>query len=291
MVVQVFTYKNTTMKILFSSVLLLASCWLIAQEEADFYALEKVAIPDSIMLEVGGMDFLPDGRLAVCTRRGEVWLIDNLGAGATYKLFTRGLHEPLGLAVRDGSIYVSQRGEMTRLEDTNGDDRADVFETVYELPLTGNYHEYHYGPLFRPDGSMLSTLNVGWEGGGVSRVPWRGWMMGNNNKDRRLIPYAAGLRSPAGFGTNIDGEVFVAENQGDWIGSGRITHLEKGDFAGHKASLNWADQPGSEVTVKSEDETSRSLVAARYPGRIYRGDYCGPYGRWFWSLRRSVVCV
>lgn len=253
------------MKILLSLILILAGGGLTAQKEADFYAIEKVKIPDSIMLEVGGMDFLPDGRLAVCTRRGEVWLISNLAGETTYTLFTRGLHEPLGLAARDGSIYVSQRGEMTRLEDTNGDDRADVFETVYELPLTGNYHEYHYGPLFRPDGTMLATLNVGWEGGGVSRVPWRGWMMGNNNKDNRLIPYAAGLRSPAGFGTNMEGDVFIAENQGDWIGSGRITHLEKGDFAGHKASLNWADQPGSEVTVKPEEITDdyKTMYAAK----------------------------
>ncbi len=108
------------------------------------------------------MDFMSDGRLAVCTRRGEVWLIGDLENEATYQLFARGLHEPLGLAVKDGAIYVSQRAEVTKLEDTNGDGRADLFETVYELPLTGNYHEYHYGPLFRTDGSMLSTLNVGW---------------------------------------------------------------------------------------------------------------------------------
>lgn len=258
-------YKYSTMRLIFVFFTLFTACFLQAQQESDYYTLSKINIPAEIKLEVGGMDFLPDGRLAVCTRRGEVWLIGNLENEPTYQLFTRGLHEPLGLTVRDGAIYVAQRGEMTRLLDTNGDDRADVFETVYELPLTGNYHEYHYGPLFRPDGSMLATLNVGWEGGGVSRVPWRGWMMGNNNKNNDLIPYAAGLRSPAGFGTNAEGDVFVAENQGDWIGSGRITHLEKGDFAGHKASLNWADQPGSEVTVTSSEVTDdyKTMYAAK----------------------------
>ncbi|WP_020567939.1 plastocyanin/azurin family copper-binding protein [Neolewinella persica] len=241
-------------------------CSLFAQQESDYYVLTKVNIPEAIKLEVGGMDFMPDGRLAVCTRRGEVWLIGDMAENEpTYQLFARGLHEPLGLAVKDGAIYVSQRGEVTKLEDTNNDDRADVFVTVYELPLTGNYHEYHYGPLFRPDGSMLSTLNVGWEGGGVSRVPWRGWMMRYDNEENKLVPYAAGLRSPAGFGTNIEGDVFVAENQGDWIGSGRITHLEEGDFAGHKASLNWADQPGSKVTVRPDDinDDYKTMYAAR----------------------------
>ena len=226
---------------------------LAAQQESDYYTIGKVAIPANIELEVGGMDFMPDGRLAICTRRGEVWLAKDLADQTSWQLFARGLHEPLGLAVRDGAIYVSQRAEVTKLEDTNGDDRADVFETLYELPLTGNYHEYHYGPLFRPDGSAMATLNVGWHGGGTSRVPWRGWMMRYDPAKQKLMPYAAGLRSPAGFGTNAEGDVFVAENQGDWIGSGRITHLAEGDFAGHKASLRWADQPDSKVTVRPDD--------------------------------------
>jgi azurin len=257
--------KKRTMRYLSVLFLLSACCNLFAQQEADYYTISKVNIPEAIKLEVGGMDFMSDGRLAVCTRRGEVWLIGDLENEATYQLFARGLHEPLGLAVKDGAIYVSQRAEVTKLEDTNGDGRADLFETVYELPLTGNYHEYHYGPLFRTDGSMLSTLNVGWEGAGVSRVPWRGWMMRYDSEDHKLVPYAAGLRSPAGFGTNIEGDVFVAENQGDWIGSGRITHMAEGDFAGHKASLNWAEEPGSKVSVRLDDinDDYKTMYAAR----------------------------
>ncbi|MFT5990499.1 MAG: putative cupredoxin-like copper-binding protein [Neolewinella sp.] len=231
----------------------LCTCALAAQQESDYYAIESISIPEEIELEVGGMDFMADGRLAICTRRGEVWLAGDLGDKTTWELFARGLHEPLGLAAKDGAIYVSQRAEVTKLEDTNGDGRADVFETVYELPLTGNYHEYHYGPLIMPNGSMMSTLNVGWEGSGVSKVPWRGWMMRYDPTDKKLKPWAAGLRSPAGFGTNIEGDIFVAENQGDWIGSGRITHLAEGDFAGHAASLKWADQPGSKVSVRMDD--------------------------------------
>lgn len=247
----------------FATVLLCLS--LSAQREDDYYKIEKITIPKGVELEVGGMDFMADGRLAVCTRRGEIWLIDDLENDASYVQFARGLHEPLGLAVNDGAIYVSQRGEVTKLEDTNGDDRADRFETVYELPLTGNYHEYHYGPLFRPDGSMMATMNVGWEGGGVSHVKWRGWMMQYDTEAKKLKPYAAGLRSPAGFGTNAQGDIFVAENQGDWIGSGRITHLAEGDFAGHRESLAWADRPGSKVKTRLDDihDDYKTMYAAR----------------------------
>ena len=239
------------------ALLFLCPTVLAAQQESDYYVLEKVTIPEDIALEVGGMDFLPDGRLAVCTRTGEVWLIDDLDGTPTYVRFARGLHEPLGLTAHDGSVYVSQRGEVTRLTDSDGDDRADRYETVYELPLTGNYHEYHYGPLVRPDGSMMTTLNVGWEGKGVSKAPWRGWMMRYDPAHDRLEPYATGLRSPAGFGVNPAGDLFVAENQGDWIGSGRITHLRAGDFAGHPAGLAWADQPDSPVELRPGDITNQ----------------------------------
>ncbi|MTB50785.1 plastocyanin/azurin family copper-binding protein [Lewinella sp. W8] len=238
---------------------------LNGQSEADYYQLEQVSIPTFIELEVGGMDFLPDGRLVVCTRRGEVWLISNPGPDAAYSLFARGLHEPLGLSCRGEDIYVAQRGEVTLLRDRNQDGRADYFETVYDLPLTGNYHEYHYGPMFLPDGTMMTTLNLGWEGKGVSNSKWRGWMMQYDPDEKELLPFAVGLRSPAGFGTNAEGDIFVAENQGDWIGSGRITHLKRGDFAGHPAGLRWADQPGSPVKLREEDihDDFKTMYAAR----------------------------
>lgn len=242
------------MRSLYALLFFLLTLPLVSQEEADFYTLEALDIPEEIKLEVGGMDFLPSGELAVVTRRGEVWIIqDPTGDSQSYALFARGLHEPLGLSAHDGDIYVAQRGEVTRLRDRDGDGTADVYETVYDMPLTGNYHEYHYGPLFLPDGSFLTTRNVGWEGRGVSKAPFRGWMLRYDPAAEDLIPWAAGMRSPAGFGTNMEGDVFVAENQGDWIGSGRITHLKEGDFAGHPASLRWADAEGSGIKLREDD--------------------------------------
>ena len=259
------TFNLIDMQSIRLTLLLLCALPLVAQEESDYYTLENIAIPEEIKLEVGGMDFLPNGDLAVCTRRGEVFVVSEPGGAAEYSLFARGLHEPLGLTVHDGAIYIAQRGEITRLEDRDGDGTADVYATVNELPLTGNYHEYHYGPLFRPDGSMMTTRNVGWEGRGVSKSDFRGWMMQYDPASDELIPYAAGLRSPAGFGTNLDGDIFVAENQGDWIGSGRITHLEKGDFAGHPASLRWSDRDGSSVELREEElnDEFRTMYTAR----------------------------
>ncbi len=222
----------------------------IAQRESAHYAISTVPIPADVQLEVGGLAFTDDNQLGVSTRRGEIWLIDNpQSQQPTFRRYASGLHEPLGLAYRQGSFYTAQRAELTKLTDTNQDGRADVFRTIYTWPLSGNYHEYSYGPLFLPDGDMLVTLNLSWVGEGASLSKWRGWML-KISEEGEMTPMATGLRSPAGFGFNANGDVFYAENQGDWIASGRITHLEEGDFAGNPAGLRWTSDPASPLKMK-----------------------------------------
>ena len=224
--------------------------------ENDYYRMSTVPIPENVVLEVGGLETLPDGRLAVATRRGEVWLIENPGSvkgGRPYfTRFAQGLHEALGLSYRDGALYTSQRSELTRLRDTNGDGKADRYETVYSWPLSGNYHEYSFGPVFSPSGDMIVTLNLAWIGYGESFVKWRGWML-KIAPDGGMTPVAAGFRSPSSFGYNLAGDLFYAENQGDWVGSGGISHVESGDFMGNPMGLKWSGEPGSPVTLTKSD--------------------------------------
>jgi len=191
-----------------------------AIEESDYYQLSTLNIPEGIILEAGGLAFNEIGQLAVPTRRGEVWLITNPDTDTpTFQRFGQGLHEPLGIAYHEGGYYIAQRGELIKLEDTTGNGIADLYETVYRWPLTGNYHEYSYGPLFLPDGDMIVTLNLSWIGHGASLTTWRGWML-KITEDGDMTPIATGLRSPVGIGLNADGDLFYTENQGDWIGSG-----------------------------------------------------------------------
>ena len=228
----------------------------IAAKEAEYYRMSTVAPPEGVVLEVGGLETMPDGRLAVATRRGDVWLIENPasanGGQPHFSRFAQGLHEALGLAYRDGSLLTTQRSELTRLRDTDGDGRADVYETVQAWPLSGNYHEYSFGPVFGPKGEMNVTLNLAWVGYGESFVKWRGWML-QAGPDGKLAPFATGFRSPSSFGYNLEGDLFYAENQGDWVGSGGITHVERGDFVGNPKGLKWSGEPGSPVTLKVSD--------------------------------------
>ncbi len=244
-----------------------------APSEADYYRMVTLPIPEKVVLEVGGLETLPDGRLAVATRRGEVWLVENPeglnGSRPHFTRFAQGLHEALGLTWRDGALYTAQRSELTRLRDIDGDGKADRYETVYAWPLSGNYHEYSFGPVFSPKGDLVVTLNLAWVGYGDSFVKWRGWML-RITPDGKMTPVAAGFRSPSSFGYNLEGDLFYSENQGDWVGSGGITHVETGDFVGNPTSLRWSGEPGSPVKLAKSDIPDagepKFEVAKRVPG-------------------------
>ena len=89
-----------------------------SSKEATYYQIVDLPVPENILLEVGGLATMPDGRVALCTRRGDVWLIENPymknGRQPKFKLFASGLHEALGLAYRNNALYIAQRGELTR---------------------------------------------------------------------------------------------------------------------------------------------------------------------------------
>lgn len=247
------------MRTIFTTLLAVVSLTAVwAQEspkEEDFFKILKVTAPEGTLLEVGGLTTLPDGSLGVATRRGDVWIVENPTSRKPYfRKFASGLHEILGLTYRDGALFCAQRGELTKLVDTDKNGKADVFETVYAWPLSGHYHEYSFGPKIAPDGQFFVTGNVAfgdeewWRG--ESRVPWRGWTM-KINENGQMQPWATGMRSPCGLGI-YDNELFYADNQGDWMGSGGIVHVKRGAFVGHPAGLRWTGAANSPVKLTAE---------------------------------------
>jgi len=240
-----------------------------AKKEAEYYKIVDVPIPQEVLLEVGGLVLTDEDKLGVSTRRGDVWVIDKpYGQNPKYTRYAQGLHEPLGLNYKNNAFYLSQRGELTRLEDKNGDGKADAYKTIYSWPLSGNYHDYSYGPKFMDNGDMLVTLNLSWIGHGASLSKWRGWLL-QITPEGEMTPIATGLRSPSGFEINAEGDIFYTENQGDWVGSGRMTHLEKGDFAGNPEGLVWTDDPKSPLKLKMEDiEKESGLSLYEYSKKV-----------------------
>jgi glucose/arabinose dehydrogenase len=209
--------------------------------ESDYYPITTFEIPEGEVLEAGAFQRMPDGRLAVATRRGEIWMIRNPLAeevsAEQFQRYAHGLHEPLGLALREDWLYVTQRPDISRLRDTNGDGRADRFEVVAEgWEISGDYHEYAFGSKFDAAGNQWVVLCL--TGSFGSNVPYRGWCL-RVSADGTVTPTCSGIRSPGGIGFNADEDVFYTDNQGPWNGTCGLKHLVPGKFMGHPAGLRW----------------------------------------------------
>ncbi len=234
----------------------LGAMWGTAAEEAKYYPIVNIPIPSGVPMRPGGMEVLPDGRLAVGTRRGDIYLVDGAFESPPrpeYRLFASGQDEIFSLSWRDGALTATTWGEVTRITDADGDGVADRYDT-----LTSNWgyaegHEFAFGSKHDPEGNIWVALGL--SGSYESHNLFRGWAV-KVTPQGRMIPVCSGLRSPGGVGTNAAGAMFVIESQGPWNGCCSLKPLREGAFLGHPASYNWypfaKDMPAPSVEPRSD---------------------------------------
>ena len=236
-----------------------------SSEEADYYTVEFLPLPEGEVLEVGGLDLDEDGTLYASTRRGQVWRLRHVLEADLSKvrtdLIAEGLQEGLGLDVRSNGLHVLQRGALVRLADLDGDDYCETtIQLTDEWGLSGNYHEFAFGLPGTPQDGYFIGLNVGffeadwWLGQSV--VPYRGWVLRYIERNGRSMvePFACGFRSPCGLSLDPNGELFVTDNQGDWVAASPVFHVQKDKFYGHPSSLRWREDYLATATLPSKTE-------------------------------------
>jgi hypothetical protein len=224
----------------FSLFLLSTAAAFAAPKESDFYTITTFDTPKETAMEVSAIELMPGGKLALGTRRGEIWLVSGAEtANPKYQLFAGGQHEIMGLAWKDGSLYTTNRYEVARLKDEDGDGRADTFATLCDKwGVSGDYHEYAFGSRFDKNGDLWVVLCL--TGSFDSKVPFRGWAI-RVKPDGTFVPTCSGIRSPGGMGFDADGEVYYTDNQGPWHGACTLQHLIPGTFQGHPGGNRWYD--------------------------------------------------
>lgn len=248
----------------------LGEYWGTAEEEAKYYKIVEIPIPKGMALEAGSFEVLPDNRLVIGTRRGDIYFVEGAfdrNPQPKYKRFARGLDEVFGIGYRNGAFYVTQQTEVTRITDTNEDGRADLFETLSDDWGFRHYHEFAFGSKPDKEGNVWVVLCL--SKSYHSLAPFRGWCVKVTPKGE-TIPICSGIRSPCGIGTNEHGVMFYAESQGPWNGSCSLKVLQPGGFMGHPASFNWYElaknmgpapvQPNTNSRMLTERKRVKELV-------------------------------
>ncbi|MFD6445790.1 family 16 glycoside hydrolase [Promicromonospora sp. NPDC060204] len=258
--------------------------------------------PDGFEPMVSGLDWTDDDRLAVVTagsvspggwvedpEPGEVFLLDNVtGATSkdqvTYEKVATDLFNPMGVAVIGESIYVSERDKLTELTDPDGDGFYDDHRTVAEWPFGGNFHEFAFGLLY-DDESFYVNLSVAINNGGATTDPQpaqnRGTAIKVDRETGEVEFVAGGLRTPNGMVKGPDGELFVMDNQGAWLPSSKLVHIEQGKFFNHftNPSGPYDAQPVSapalwvpQNEIGNSPSSPVQLTEGPYAGQLVFGD-------------------
>ncbi|WP_017446784.1 hypothetical protein [Gayadomonas joobiniege] len=227
----------------------------------DGYSIKTISTPKDVRFHVTGMDSNNKGELFVATRFGDVWRYKK----NNWLKVAEGLHEPTGLMCdQDGSIIVAHKPELTRLVDEDGDGVSDRYINMASgWDFHDNYHEFNFAPVKDKQGNYYGTLNLGHGvpdslsiGAMDTAGGYRGWAY-QVNQQGEFVPYAYGLRSPAGIGISPNNQVFFTDNQGDWVETSKLHLLKKDAFYGHPVSLR--DHPDWTVEKILEQKDNFNL--------------------------------
>ncbi|GAA2533093.1 hypothetical protein Ahu01nite_097230 [Winogradskya humida] len=242
--------------------------------------------------QVSAMDWFPDGRLAIATWggsdtvAGEVYILNGVtGDGpVTYRKIASGLREPMGLKIVDGTIYVSQKHELTELTDTTGDGVIDQYRRVATWPFDGNFHEFAFGLLYK-DGYFYLNLSVSIDLGGATTQPQgspnRGTSLKINRATGAVQYVAGGLRTPDGLGWGPEGDLLVLDNQGGWLPASKLVQIKQDRFFGHYTNPDgpYDDRPVTQPVlwlpqneIANSPSTPLMLDSGPYAGQVLFGD-------------------
>jgi hypothetical protein len=200
-------------------------------DESGPFAIDTFTIPYDNKFKAlffcTGLDFLPDGRIAVCTCHGDVWLVKQSGDTCSWQRFATGLYQPLGLKVVDGKIIVLERGQLTRLHDYNNDGEADYYECLANDWHTGpGEHSYDTCLETDPQGNFFHFKT------GDTDLPSGGCLLKTAKDGSKTEIFCTGFRHPIGLGISPTGLVVGADQEGNYMPATRVDEYKPGGFYG-----------------------------------------------------------
>ena len=202
------------------------------------YVVDSLTLPKAnpwnSWMRTTALDFFADGRMAVSTLNGDVWIVSGIDgnlAKLNWKRFATGLYEPLGLKIVDDTVYVLGNDQITRLHDLNGDGEADFYENFNNDGVA--HHGYN---CFAFDLQTDSEGNFFYARCGhqaPSNYPDYGCMIKVSKEGRKSEIFATGFRAANGLCVGPHDQLISGDNEGDWMPSSKIQIVKQGDFMGY----------------------------------------------------------
>ncbi|MDB6151565.1 MAG: Cytochrome c [Chthoniobacteraceae bacterium] len=188
-------------------------------------------------MRFGGLDFFKDGRAALSTHSGDVWIVSGLDGkleNVVWKRYATGLFQALGLKIVDDQVYVLGRDQITRLHDLNSDGEADFYECFNnDVQVTPGFHEFAFDLQTDPQGNFYfakgGPVNPGGSGWGPLS-DHNGCIFKISKDGQKFEVFATGVRAPNGMGVGPNGEITSGDNQGTWVPVDYIHYVKQGEF-------------------------------------------------------------
>ncbi len=199
----------------------------ITGADSSAFATDILSAPESnpwlAQTRFTGLDFFADGRMAVCSWDGDVWIVDGFlnGAQLTWQRIASGMFQPLGLKIVDDRIHVTCRDQLTVLHDLNGDGEIDYYECLNnDHQVTEHFHEFAMGLQTDADGNFYYAKSGRHALEAV--VPHHGTLLKVSKDGSRTEILATGFRAANGVCLNPDGSFVVTDQEGFWNPKNRI---------------------------------------------------------------------
>jgi glucose/arabinose dehydrogenase len=202
------------------------------------YTIDTIPLPErnpwGSWMRPGAFDFFSDGRCALCTWSGDVWIVSGLDDSLSrvqWKRFATGLFEPLGLKIVKDRIYVLGRDQITRLHDLNNDGEADFYENFNnDAPTPPTFHGFAMELHTDRAGNFYCSR-------GGHRVqagtPMHNGVIKISADGRHSELLCTGFREANGMSVGPDDTITVADNQGNWVPTSKIDFARPGRFYGY----------------------------------------------------------
>lgn len=266
------------------------------------FAVDTITIPfdnpSGSRMRTGAFDFFSDGRAAVSTWNGDVWVVSGIDEDLDqleWQRFATGLFDPLGLRIVDDVVFVHGRDGLTRLIDIDGDGEADRYECFNnQIYITAAFHEFAFDLQTDTDGNFYFTKGAPVNPGGrgfMKIVPHHGAILKVSSDGSTIETVATGMRAPNGIGVSSDGVITSGDNEGTYMPRCRLNWIEKpGYYAGVKDTAHRTpvpDQPDLPLCWMPMDVDNSSggqvwVTGSAWPdlqGRLLHNSYgtCSTY--------------